>query len=156
MCRSETERQVFENLWFPWSSCMPLRLQSLSQLRKHFLLPSSSMLVTGKCDYWYLKKMDIDRLEEIGVSTKYDEGLVVPVLFQRPNIIITYLLSKWESSMGKHLAQSHGVWTNAAGSVSWLSIKFLSYHHFHSENFSFTFASQNMKLTIHWKTQLGF
>lgn len=44
------------------------------------------MLVTGKCDYWYLKKMDIDRLEEIGVSTKYDEGLVVPVLFQQLNI----------------------------------------------------------------------
>ena len=44
------------------------------------------MLVTGKCDYWYLKKMDIDRLEEIGVSTKYDEGLVVLVLFHQPNI----------------------------------------------------------------------
>lgn len=44
------------------------------------------MLVTGKCDYWYLKKMDIDRLEEIGVSTKYDEGLVVPVLFHQLNI----------------------------------------------------------------------
>lgn len=28
--------------------------------------------------------------------------------------IITYLLSKWESSMGKHLAQGHDVWTNAA------------------------------------------